>query len=229
VISGTTHVTITGTQFASGATINVGTGITVSNKTVNSSTSITADFVVAANATGGNHSVSVTVNGKTSNSLNFYVQIPTSLARFDYPQGAPAGYGPLTLTSTTNNEDRDVNGNVILTNQCGVYRNLVYELKDQAGQPITQPFDIRETFSSYSGFSTLPGDVNAHSSQGLIQDNQYVGKTLPNCLASNNNESFDQQFIVTIGGRTFSLTTLVHIARGRFSGNYAVDVTTTNP
>jgi hypothetical protein len=230
LVGNTIAVSIDGHGFGVFPSVSAGDGITATVNFANSTSfHIDASFAISANASGGNHSVTVTVGGQSSNSVTFFVQIPTSLGRFNFPPGAPDGYGPLTLTASTNDEDRDVNGNAILTNQCGVYRNLVYELKDQQGQPITQGFDIRETFSNYTGFSTLPGDISAHSSQGLVQDNQYVGKTLPNCLAANNNESFDQQFVVTIGGRTFSLTTVVHIARGRFSGDYAVDITTTTP
>jgi len=221
-------VVIRGSGFSRSPSVSAGSGISVTISSA-TGTQINARFNISINDQGGDHTVVV----QSSNGLwalgDFFVQIPSRLGRFNYPPGAPDGYGPLTLTSDTNNEDRDVNGNTILTNQCGVYRNLVYELKDQQGQPIAQPFDITETFSNYTGFSTLPGDMHAHSSAGLIQDNQYIGKTLPNCLGSNNNESFDQRFIVTLGGRAFSLTTVVHISRGRFSGNYVVDVTTTTP
>lgn len=160
--------------------------------------------------------------------MNFFVQIPGHLGRFNF-SGAPDGYGPLTLTSSTNNEVRNVQGATLATNQCGVYRNLVYELKDQQGQAMPIPFDFTETFSNYSGVASLPGDLSGHSSGGLVQDTMYFGKTLPNCPAANDNESFDQRFIVVVGNRQFSLSTVVHISRGRFSGDWKVDVTTTTP
>jgi hypothetical protein len=172
--------------------------------------------------------VTVSSRGQASNSVNFFVQVPNKLGRFDFP-GIPNGYGPLTLTASTNNEVRNATGAVLLTNQCGVYRNLVYELKDQDGQAITQPFDFTETFSNYSGVSTTPGDLTGHSSQGLVQDTMYFGKTLPNCPGNDDNESFDQRFIIRIGNAQFSLSTVVHISRGRSSGNWFVDVTTTTP
>lgn len=209
-------------------TVNAGTGISVIVNSAND-TEIQARFNIASSAPVGNHGVSVTTS---TNQLiiggNFFVQIPGRLGRFNYP-GAPAGYGPLTLTSSTNNEVRDVVGTTLLTNQCGVYRNLVYELKDQQGQPLAIPFDFTETFSNYSGVDTLPEDVPGHSSAGLVQDTQYFGKPLPNCLGSNDNESFDQRFIVTVAGIQYSLSTVVHISRGRFAGDWKVDVTTTTP
>ena len=57
----TVNVTLTGTLFAAGSTIGVsGTGVTVSNLTVVSSTSITATFAIALNATTGALNVTVT-------------------------------------------------------------------------------------------------------------------------------------------------------------------------
>lgn len=81
LIGSTVSVTINGSGFRSGATtIPSMAGITVSNLTVNTSRRITADFIIAANATGGNRSVAVKVGNQTSrNSVNFFVQIPTSL------------------------------------------------------------------------------------------------------------------------------------------------------
>jgi hypothetical protein len=67
-------VTLTGSGFASGATINLsGAGITVSGTTVVSSTSITASFAVAANAAPGAQNVTVTSGGTTTNAVTFTV------------------------------------------------------------------------------------------------------------------------------------------------------------
>jgi len=68
-------VTLTGVNFAAGATVNVtgGTGITVSNVVVASSTTITATFTIAANAAAGTQNVAVTAAGSTSNNIAFGV------------------------------------------------------------------------------------------------------------------------------------------------------------
>jgi hypothetical protein len=228
-IGTTVPVSILGSGFTSSSTVAItGNGVTASSVNFSGSTLLTANFQIATDAIEGNHAVTVTTNNVTSNSVNFFVQIPARLARFNF-SGAPNGYGPLTLTSSTNNEVRNVQGAPLATNQCGVYRNLVYELKDQQGQALPIPFDFTETFSNYSGVASLPGDLSGHSSSGLVQDTMYFGKTLPACPASNDNESFDQMFIVSIGNRQFLLSTVVHISRGRFSGDWKVDVTTTTP
>lgn len=74
-------VTIMGAGFASGATVNAGQNITVSNVSVSSATKITATFTIANSAAaGGNHDVTVTVNGQASGAQGFFVQVPTSLS-----------------------------------------------------------------------------------------------------------------------------------------------------
>src|SRR5256712_5876549 len=63
----TVAVTLTGTNFGPGATISVsGTGITVSNVTVVSSTQITAMFAIAASAPTGPQNITVTGLGIAS-------------------------------------------------------------------------------------------------------------------------------------------------------------------
>src|SRR5262249_2373864 len=67
-------VTLTGTNFVSGAAIAIsGTGVTASNVVVATGTSITATFTVASNATLGAYSVTVTTTGGTSNAQTFTV------------------------------------------------------------------------------------------------------------------------------------------------------------
>jgi hypothetical protein len=163
---------------------------------------------------------------------------PTKLVRFDYTAaspGAPSGYGPLLLTANTNNEVRDVTNAVKQTNQCGAYRNLVYELQAQNGTAITSAYQITEKFSNYAHSTsytsgTKPADFTTNiSANGLVQDLMYLGKPLPACLGSDDNESFDQSFVVTISGTQYTLTTVNHVSRGRFAGTYKVDVTITTP
>jgi hypothetical protein len=166
------------------------------------------------------------------------VVAPAKLVRFNYTAqspGAPDGYGPLLLTANTNNEVRNVKNEAIKTNQCGAYRNLVYELVDQNGDSITFAYSITENFSnyahstSYSSGTTPPSDTKNISANGIVGDTMYLGKTLPDCLGQDDNESFDQSFVVKINGTSYNLSTVNHVSRGRFSGTYKVDVTITTP
>ena len=122
-----------------------------------------------------------------------------------------------------------------LTNQCGAYRNLVYELLDQNGTAISVGYSITENFSNYShstsySSGTIPAsDTKPISANGLVQDTMYFGKPLPNCPGSDDNESFDQSFVVTINAKPYTLSTVNHVSRGNFSGTYRVDVTIATP
>ena len=69
-------VTLTGTNFITGATIGVsGAGITVSNTTVVSATQITATFAIAGNTSTGAQNVTVTTSSGTSGAQPFIVDL----------------------------------------------------------------------------------------------------------------------------------------------------------
>lgn len=105
-------VTLTGTGFASGATVNVsGTLVTVSNTTVVSSTQITATFTIAALAALGDRNVTVTTSGVTTNAVTFTIAPPLSVSStsptngstgvsIDQPISATFGE-PLTCSTVT--------------------------------------------------------------------------------------------------------------------------------
>jgi hypothetical protein len=70
-------VTLNGSNFQAGATVAVGgTGVSATGVTVVSSTRITATFVIAATASTGAHSVTVTTNAGNSGSQSFTVNAP---------------------------------------------------------------------------------------------------------------------------------------------------------
>lgn len=84
----TLPVTLTGTSFTTGATINTGGALTVSNVTVVSSTQITATFAIAANATLGAVNVSVTSSGMTTNTVTFTIGPPLAVSSVIPTNGA---------------------------------------------------------------------------------------------------------------------------------------------
>src|SRR5262249_13180264 len=75
-------VTIDGTGFLSGITVNAGGGITVSSVTVASSTRLTATFMIAADATAGTRDVTLTNPGGGAGALGkaFTVMTPQQVA-----------------------------------------------------------------------------------------------------------------------------------------------------
>jgi 6-phosphogluconolactonase (cycloisomerase 2 family) len=103
-VQGTTaSVTLTGTDFVvGGTTVSVsGTGVSVNNVSVSSSTSLTADFVIAGGATLGAHNVTVTTASGTSGAQTFTINPPPpTLATVNPNQGAQGGTRTVTLTGT---------------------------------------------------------------------------------------------------------------------------------
>lgn len=92
-IGATTSVTLSGQGFRTSPSVNAGSGITV---TINSKsdTQIQASFAISSSASGGNRSVTVTAAGQTSNTVNFYVQVPTSVAVISTTVQGPAVCSP---------------------------------------------------------------------------------------------------------------------------------------
>jgi hypothetical protein len=222
---GQTHsVAIVGTGFEDPAGVTVGgSGITANVQNVApNGRSIIVDFVVAANATPGNHAVTVTVNGQTSNSVNFFVQIPTKLVRFDYTPAPPARQAPngiSQLYTITNGDILDLSGDAVSSNRCGAYRNLMYRLLDQDGDPIEGvEVSITETFpaNEYSGPSGFkPNDLTRSTSdQGLLEDLNSLTTSAGSCLTANPSIDMKQHFFATVGQTQYNLTTVVRIQMG---------------
>lgn len=130
LIGTTVNVSISGRGFRSGSTVNVGgTGVSVSVSSV-TNTAINGTFTMdIQSAVGGNHAVTVTSNGRTStDNVNFYVQIPTSL------QVAIGN-----LRTHSGGSITDCQGTVRATVAWGYSRLLTYTVLDQTGnRPITQ-------------------------------------------------------------------------------------------
>ncbi len=94
-------VTLTGTNFAANATVNVsGSGVTVSNVQVVSATQVTATFGIAANATLGGDTVTVTSSGVTTNGVTFTITATPTLTSISPTSGAQGSNVPVTLTGT---------------------------------------------------------------------------------------------------------------------------------
>jgi len=95
------NVTLTGTGFLAGMTVNAGAGITVSNVNVASALSATATFAIASNATLGARSVTVTTINGTSLGSTFTVNPPVpTLSSVTPPSGAQGANVNVTLAGT---------------------------------------------------------------------------------------------------------------------------------
>jgi len=100
-----TTVTITGTGFVSGPTfaVNVsgGTGITVTNAAVVNTTTVTATFMIAANASTPSQLVNVHTAGGTSNNQMFGVGANFMLMDSPTSQSVAPGAGAMTTVTIT--------------------------------------------------------------------------------------------------------------------------------
>jgi len=219
------NVTISGSGFGSSPTVNAGTGITVTYVS-RSSTSIKANFAIAASAPAGNNNVVVTTTaGSQLQPVVFYVQTPSKLSASNYES----------LVLITNGSVLDYFGNVLKTNRCGGYRNIAYNLLDQKGGTILGGnFTLTENFSNYSttvsGLTIPPTQSSTqNTSVQTLADTQFFGTVAPSCPGSNDHESFNQSFSVTVGSTTYPLSTVNLIQRGEYSGTFHVDVTVQTP
>jgi predicted hotdog family 3-hydroxylacyl-ACP dehydratase len=98
-------VTITGTNFVTGATVGVaGAGVTQGSFVVLSSTQMTAVFTIAANATLGADMVTVSTPAGVSNPLPFNIgsgsSAPPAISSISPSSGAPGQAVPVTITGT---------------------------------------------------------------------------------------------------------------------------------
>jgi hypothetical protein len=96
------NVTLTGTNFLAGATVAVsGSGVTVSNVTVVSGTSITATFTIDGGAATGARNVTVTTAGGTTGAQTFTVNQPApTLTSISPTSGVQGNAINVTLTGT---------------------------------------------------------------------------------------------------------------------------------
>lgn len=231
VVSATTEVLITGTSFfADTASLVIeGTGVTASNVNVVSDSTITADIIVASNATPGNHLVRVRMNGLNSNGKNFFVQVPSKLVPFNH-QLAPNGVGP--LQTPVNQNVTFLGGQLAIQNFCGVYRSYLYILADQQGDKIQAAFTFDEIFTNVTTPQTLAAPayipVNFPANYVAIEDLMSVGFQ-GGCLNTNEFQVFDQQFKITIGGTAYFPSTKLNFRRGNEAGTLKVDRTITTP
>ncbi|MFB3924277.1 MAG: Ig domain-containing protein [Terriglobia bacterium] len=141
---------------SSTASVNAGSGIVATIDPVSTDTSIKSYFLIQASAPGGNHSVTVTTNGGTSNSVNFYVQIPTTAVKYSD-------------TGVSESQCTLVGGGT----GCGSGRDIKWQFKDQrtpTPQPISAVLNIYDTITigppDDFHFANLPPNTTCPNNTG---------------------------------------------------------------
>ncbi|HEX8846843.1 MAG TPA: IPT/TIG domain-containing protein [Pyrinomonadaceae bacterium] len=167
-VGGTVHILIFGYGFDPNSTPTVsisGYGVSVSDAFVLTDGSITATLFITPDASAGNHLVTVTSHGIDSNSVNFFVQVPTSLETTI--EGSPQTYngGPVPGTNIQ---------------VCyGYVKILTYTVLDQSTNP------IRATGTAMENVQVLRTNIGSQNLQVTApvdsngQFSDYVGLCFP--------------------------------------------------
>jgi hypothetical protein len=208
-----------------------GQSLDITSKTDDSDSKITVTLQIAANATEGNHSVKVVVNGQTSNAVNFYVQYPRKLIRQAFPDQYKANVSEDTTGISTlkvltdgsvigfDGQPMQAGGNT-LTHRCGAYRLLLYQLADAEGQAIQPGSGTTVTVSESFPANEQSGNTSANQFTGSTQTNDigYVADLnalltpAGQCPTQAYSWTGKQHFSVTVGsGTAINLSTVVQI------------------
>ena len=155
----TVQVTLTGTNFVAGATVNVGnSGVSVTNVRVVSPTQITATFVIAANAAWGSDGVTVSTSGGTSGAVPFAITPPAPTLTSISPSSVMTGTEEqVTLTGMNFEYGFPVDGQLVSVNNSGVYVSNV---------SVVSNTQITATFLIAAGAPTGPAKVTVTTSSG---------------------------------------------------------------
>jgi hypothetical protein len=183
LIGVTTSVTINGKGFGTNPTVNAGSGITVTRGSF-TDTQIQATFAVASNAPSGNHSVTVSTAQGTSNSVNFYVQVPYS-ATF---------ISQISATTLTQAQCASLGGP---PGSAGYERWVTLELRDSAGQVIqrsgvTVADQLTPSTPNDLGIGSGTTGSTGTDSAGRWPDHYYVCSTA--CPASSGQSNVNQSW-----------------------------------
>ena len=145
----TVGVTLTGTNFATGATVGVGGAlITVTNATVLSSTQITATFAIAANATPGAVSIRVTSSGTTTNAVTFSITSGLAVNSTGPADGAAGVAVNQTLTATFNE-----------TLNCATVTASTFTVAGPGGTPVTGAVTCSGTTATFTPAGVLASNT----------------------------------------------------------------------
>lgn len=218
-----TSVTIRGRGFGTNPTVTIsGTGVTYSGSS-GSATELTGTINVAPDAAGGNRTVRIGSRGQTSNGVNFFVQIPSSLRVLS--SGVFSGTGLL--------------ANGCPSNQPFGFRVSVrYQVLDQASpaNPISATLPLREDLINFmvDGQSAAPDLRNTlvTASGTTESDGTFTDQPVGGCATGPfSTGSFEQTLFLPLSA---SVSPTVRVNNWAFSGRHScgtmsngVDVTVT--
>jgi hypothetical protein len=220
------NVTITGTNFVSGASVAFsGTGITLNSTTFNSSTQLTANITIASNATTGSRNVTVTnpdagvATGTGVFTVNAAPTV-TSAAPAAGDQGATNFNVTVTGTNFVNGP-----GLAVAFSAAGVTLNSTTYV---SATSLTANITIAAGATTGANSATLTnGDGSSATKASAFTVNAAPTVTSPT-TSSPVHTGLNQQFTVTVTGTSFENGLTVTIPAADNNGNYSVNTFTWN-
>lgn len=201
-------VTLNGTGFSEGATIQAGPSITVSNLSVSSSTNVTATFTIQNSSdASGNWNITITnPDGKVSNGTNFYVQIPTSLT-------------VLSVQTIANG----ANGGCLST-EFGIRVSVKYQVVDQNAPAVAIQSGamIPQESVNGSGYADIGPSTGFMATEYTNSDGTYTDGPVGICSASSFSLSVTQAVQIAVGSSAYGVRTNSFTVTGSASGHGSI-------
>ena len=191
-------VTINGTGFSQGDSIQAGPSITVSGISVSSSTALSATFTIENSSTaGGSWNISVkSSSGQTSNSKTFFVQIPQSLQLISSTILATGTTGDYGCTPSAD---------------FGIVLDLKYQVLDQQNPPQTISNAAMVPHETANLSPPIDQDIcpsrvstctHATAADGTWHDAPFGG-----CAAAAFSTSYTQNVTMIVGAKSYAVRT----------------------
>ena len=211
-LNSTVNATLTGTNFVSGSTVTFsqsgGSGVSAGTPTSITSTSITLPITIAANATLGAWSVTVTNPGSGGGSAaatlvnGFTVNAPTPTVTSLSPQSATIGASAQTLT---------INGTNFVSTSTVTYGGVSHTPTFVNGTQLTIPLATSDlaTAGTFAVIVTNPGGLSSNSVNFTVNN---PVPTLTNL--SPNSGNLGQTLNVTLTGTNFVTGSTVSFGSG---------------
>jgi hypothetical protein len=196
--------------------VNVsGSGVSASEVTLNEGGVIQATLTLTDTATAGNHDLTLTIGGFTSNSVNFFVQVPTSFSRISVTSANlgcdpahPSGFGAQVLYEVLDQQGQTANAAGWIPQE--------HFTQNGNGDPGFAPFATPQSTNSQGRFLDIPvGSCFGHvPPPNLCVDvvqtfNIVVGSTTYNIGTTTTRRDCEQGIRVTVtNGATSQITSL---------------------
>ena len=223
---GSAKVTLLGTNFRSGATVNIsGSGVTVSGITVVSPTQITAIFAVAATAAVGPRNVTASFGTNTSQAVTFTANPAPNFTSMSPASGGTGSTTKLTLTGTnfTAGTNVSITGTGVTVSGVTVISptQLTANLAIDKAAP-TGPRSVSLSYGTASSTGATFTVVAAPTLALLTPSSAASGTTSKVTLTGTN---FGRGSTIAVDGPGVTVNTPTVVSATQMTANFVVDAT----